>query len=74
MPVLEAPPPPAVMTSPVLGSTLMEYKGKGALYTSGTLLFPIVVVKVSHGLSKSCCIHHTYGTQTVIVYLWHDDC
>lgn len=50
MPVLEAPPPPAVITSPVFGSTLIEYKGKGALYRSGILLFPIVV-KVSHTFS-----------------------
>lgn len=48
MPVLEAPPPPATITSPVLGSTLMEYKGNGALYRSGTFLFPIVIVQVTH--------------------------
>ena len=47
MPVLEAPPPPAVITSPVLESTLMEYKGKGALYTSGTLFLPMLSVEVS---------------------------
>lgn len=46
MPVLEAPPPPAVMTNPVVGSTLIVYRGKGALYKSGTFLFPMLAEKV----------------------------
>lgn len=47
MPVLEAPPPPAMITSPVSGSTFTEYKGKGALYKSGTFFFPIVPHKAA---------------------------
>lgn len=68
MPVLEAPPPPAVMTNPVLGSTLMEYRGKGALYKSGTFLFHIVVEKVCHAFSKeqTAAFNHTYEI-TIIV-------
>lgn len=62
MPVLEAPPPPAVMTNPVLGSTLMEYRGKGALYKSGTFLFHIVAEKAGHAFSKeqTAASNHTY--------------
>lgn len=46
MPVLEAPPPPPVITNPVVGSTLIVYSGKGALYKSGTLLFPMLAEEV----------------------------
>lgn len=46
MPVLEAPPPPPVMTNPVAGSILTVYSGNGALYKSGTLLFPMLAEKV----------------------------
>lgn len=67
MPVLEAPPPPAVMTNPVLGSTLMEYRGKGALYKSGTFLFHIVAEKVGHAFSKEQTVASNHTCEITII-------
>lgn len=41
MPVLAAPPPPAAMSSPALGSTRSAYNGNGARYSSGVRRRPI---------------------------------
>lgn len=65
IPVLDAPPPPAVMTSPETGSTLTEYNGKGARYRSGTFLFPIAASSFTHNttllLHKTAALNRPAG-------------